>query len=73
LKPIVPDNVGLVYKHGVPIGLGAQFPVPPGVVLGGGYWVIPIGLFMGLGTFVLTQRAARGFLARWPKRRRPEL
>ena len=73
LKPIFPANVGIQYVHGFPIGVGAQFPLEPGTVLGGGYWVVPIGLFFGLGIFVATQRAARGFLTRWRKRWRPEL
>jgi len=67
LKPIFPANVGIQYVHGFPIGVGAQFPVAPGTVLGGGYWVVPIGLFFGLGIFVVTQRAARGFLTKWRK------
>ena len=34
----------------------------------GGYWVIPIGLFLGLGLLVLLQRGARRFLAWWRER-----
>jgi uncharacterized membrane protein len=50
LKPIFPNNVGVQYVHGIPIGLGAHFPLTPGTELGGGYWVIPISLFFGLET-----------------------
>ena len=69
LKPIFPDNVGVVYKHGIPVGLGAHFPLTPGTELRGGYWVIPFALFCGLGIFVGTHRGARHFLSRWRERR----
>lgn len=69
LKPIFPNNVGVQYVHGFPISLGAQFPLEPGTVLGGGYWVIPFALFCGLGIFVGTHRGARHFLTRWRERR----
>ena len=72
VKPIFPNNVGVVYKHGWPIGFGAQFPVEPGLVVAG-YWMIPVCLFCGLGIFVGTHRGARQFLTRWRNRRRPEL
>jgi uncharacterized membrane protein len=65
LKPIFPDNVGVVYKHGVPIGFGAQFPVHPGTMVEVGYWMIPFSLLCGLGIFVGTHRGARKFLAWW--------
>lgn len=69
LKPIFPSNVGVHYVHGFPIGLGAHFPLEPGVELRGGYWVIPFALFCGLGIFVGTHRGARRFLAWWRGRR----
>ena len=69
LKPIFPDNVGVQYVHGIPLGLGAHFPLTPGVDLRGGYWVIPVALFCGLGIFVGTHRGARRFLTRWRERR----
>lgn len=68
LKPIFPANVGIQYMNGFPIGPGAQFPLAPGVELRGGYWVIPIALFCGLGIFVGTHRGARRFLSWWRKR-----
>ena len=77
LKPVFPNNVG-IWVHDAatgewPFRLGASFPRLQGQHVIGGYWVIPVSLFLGLGLFVLTHRAARGFLARWSKRRRPEL
>jgi hypothetical protein len=71
LKPIFPDNVGVQYFHGWPISLGAHFPLEPGVQIGGGYWVIPVSLFCGLGIFVGTHRGARKFLAWWRASRMP--
>jgi uncharacterized membrane protein len=72
LKPIFPNNVGVAYKGGIPIGFGAQFPVEPGLVPAG-YWMVPVCLVCGLGIFVGTHRGARLFLSRWRNRRRPEL
>ena len=69
LKPIFPANVGVQYVHGFPIGLGAHFPLEPGIELRGGYWVIPFALFCGLGIFVGTHRGARRYLAWWRARR----
>ena len=68
LKPIFPNNVGIQFVHGIPIGLGAHFPASPDLDVRGGYWVIPIALVCGLGIFVGTHRAARRFLGRF---RRP--
>ncbi|HMF93852.1 MAG TPA: hypothetical protein VKE96_06140 [Vicinamibacterales bacterium] len=69
LKPIFPNNVGVQYVHGLPVGLGAHFPLEPGVQLGGGYWIIPFAAACGLGIFVGTSRGARRVLARWRERR----
>jgi hypothetical protein len=69
LKPIFPDNVGVQYVHGYPLGIGAHFPLNPGTELGGGYWVIPFALLCGLGIFVGTHRGARRYLAWWRARR----
>ena len=69
LKPIFPDNVGVQYVRGFPVGLGAHFPLRPGIDLRGGYWVIPVALFCGLGIFVGTHRGARRFLSWWRERR----
>ena len=69
LKPIFPQNVGLLSRHGVPFALGAQFPVAPDTVVAGGYWIIPTALAIGLAILVGTHRGARRFLARWRERR----
>ena len=69
LKPVFPDNVGIQYRLGLPVGLGAHFPVSPGTDLRGGYWIIPIALFFGMGIFVATHRGARKYLAWWRGRR----
>jgi len=68
LKPIFPNNVGVQYVRGFPVGVGAHFPREPGVELHGGYGLIPVALVCGLGVFVLTQRGARGFLSWWRNR-----
>jgi uncharacterized membrane protein len=73
LKPVFPNNVGLLVVNGVPISFGAQFPMPPGGTVYGGYWIIPISIACGVAVLVLTHRAARRYLASWRKRRRPEL
>jgi uncharacterized membrane protein len=69
LKPIFPNNVGIQFVHGVPVGLGAHFPMSPDIDLRGGYWIIPIALFFGLAIFVGTQRGARRYLSWWRGRR----
>ena len=69
LKPIFPENVGIQFVNGIPVGLGAHYPLEPGLDLRGGYWVIPIALASGLGILVGTHRGARKFLAWWRNRR----
>jgi uncharacterized membrane protein len=69
LKPIFPDNAGIQFVHGIPIGFVAQFPVSPNMDLRGGYWVIPLALAFGLGALVITHRCARKYLAWWRDRR----
>lgn len=69
LKPVFPNNVGFQFVHGVPVGLGAHFPMSPDIDLRGGYWIIPIALFFGLAIFVGTQRGARRYLSWWRGRR----
>lgn len=68
IKPLFPQNAGIVMKHGWPIGVGAQFPAPA-EPLRGGYWIIPICLIIGFGILVATHRGARGFLNRWREKR----
>lgn len=69
LKPIFPQNVGFEFVHGVPVGLGAHFPLSPDIDVRGGYWVVPIAVFCGLAVFTLTHRGARRYLAWWRGRR----
>jgi uncharacterized membrane protein len=69
LKPIFPDNVGVVFINGIPVALGAHFPLEPGVDLRGGYWLVLVAALCGLGVFVATHRAARRLLSRWRERR----
>ncbi len=71
LKPIFPDNVGFWVVNGpgsMPTSLGIKFATDQQPA--GGYWVILIGLFFGLGLLVLSQRGARRFLASWRGRRK---
>jgi uncharacterized membrane protein len=69
LKPIFPDNVGVLYMNGIPVALGAHFPAEPGIEVRGGYWLVLVAVLCGLGVFVATHRAARRFLSRWRERR----
>jgi hypothetical protein len=39
------------------------FPARPGEHVVGGYWVIPIALFIGLGILVLNHRGTKKFLS----------
>jgi uncharacterized membrane protein len=68
LKPLFPQNVGLIVVDGVPRSFGADFPLPVGAEVWGGYWVIPICAAIGLGLLVLTHRGARAFLGWWRAR-----
>jgi uncharacterized membrane protein len=61
LKPIFPNNIGLWLHEGV--SLGGRFPAPPGVAPLGGYWVIPICLFVGLLLLIVTHKLARRWVA----------
>jgi len=76
LKPIFPENVGLWVRDGheslraeFPWRLGGQFPIPAGQHVVGGYWVIPICLFLGLLVLVLNHRGTMKFLGWWRNRR----
>jgi hypothetical protein len=71
LKPIFPNNVGLLYDHGQLRGLGAHFPVEPWQVVAGGYWIIPVALAAGLVVLVATHRVARRWLG-WFRERRDQ-
>src|SRR3954471_5522901 len=73
LKPIFPNNVGLIAANGGVRVLGAQFPLPPGAEVYGGYWVIPLSIAAGVAVLVSAHTTTRHYLASWHKRRRPEL
>jgi len=73
LKPIFPNNVGLIVRNGGPWQLGAQFPLPPGATVHGGYWIIPVSIACGVGVLVFAHTTTRHYLTAWGKRRRPEL
>jgi uncharacterized membrane protein len=62
LKPIFPNNVGIQFIHGVPVGLSAHFPVGD-ADLRGGYWIVPLAVLFALGVFTGTHRGARRFIA----------
>ncbi len=61
LKPIFPNNVGVQFIHGLPVGLGAHFPAGD-ADLRGGYWVVPLAVLFALGIFTVTHRGARRFI-----------
>jgi len=76
LKPIFPNNVGAWVRTGheslrteFPWRLAAQFPIPPNEHVVGGYWVIPICLFLGLLVLVVNHRGTVRFLRWWRSRR----
>jgi uncharacterized membrane protein len=73
LKPIFPNNVGLLVVDGVPRSFGAQFPPPAGGTFQGGYWIIPLSIACGVAVLVLAHKAARRYLSSFRKRRPPEL
>jgi hypothetical protein len=68
LKPIFPQNVGLLLRDGVPVALGAVSTIGPGVEVVGGYWIIPLCLLGGGLTMLVTHRLARAFVAWWRDR-----
>ncbi len=69
LKPVFPDNVGLIVQDGVPRAFGFVSDLSAGAEVRGGYWVIPIALALGLGLLVLTHGwAKRTLLACQAKR-----
>ena len=73
LKPIFPNNVGLIGFETGRWSLGAQFPLPPGATVHGGYWIIPLSIVCGVGVLVFAHTATHHYLAAWRKRQRPEL
>jgi uncharacterized membrane protein len=70
LKPIIPNNVGLMVLDGIPRGFGVFEPLPAGAEVWGGYWIIPVLTALGLAALVLTHRGATRFLGWWRIRTR---
>lgn len=68
LKPIFPQNVGLILRDGIPVAVGAVFPLAPGSEVVGGFWLIPVCLLFGSITLMGTHRMARAFVAWWRTR-----
>ena len=64
LKPLFPLNVGIHVRNGIPMAIGAIFPVPAGTEVAGGYAIIPVCLFAGALILTLTHKGARAFIAR---------
>jgi hypothetical protein len=69
LKPVFPENVGLIRVDGRFRSLGIDFGLPPGATVEGGYWIIPISAVLGVAALWITHRAARRVLRRWQERR----
>ena len=69
MKPLAPDNVGLIRLDGRFHSFGINFGLPPGTTVEGGYWIIPISIVLGITLLVVTHRAARRVLRRWQARR----
>jgi len=68
LKPVFPNNTGVVLVDGSPRGFGIMGDLPPGAQMWGGYWLIPILIALGVSILVLTQRGATRFLVWWRAR-----
>jgi uncharacterized membrane protein len=68
LKPIFPNNVGLIMRDGVPTAFGAVSSIGSGVEVVGGYALIPLCLLAGSITLLVTHRLARAFVAWWRER-----
>lgn len=73
LKPIFPDHVGFWSRdgwHGMPTNLQIRLALQPNEHPAGGYWVIPLCIFAGLGLVAASYLGGRGFLKWWRKRHR---
>jgi uncharacterized membrane protein len=69
-KPIFYNNIGFFTLNGKFRGFGFEFGLPAGTEAHGGYWIMPIALFAGVATLVVTQRISRRTLA-WMRSRKP--
>lgn len=72
LKIVAPANVGLIVVRGIPVAIGAVFPVPEDAVIMGGYWIVPVTLLAGAAALIFTHRAARSVVGRWLARLRAD-
>jgi uncharacterized membrane protein len=73
LKPIFPNNVGVILVDGQFRGVGAQFWLPPNAEAQFGWVVAGVGAVGGALLVVLTHRAARAYLEHVRERRRQRL
>jgi len=71
LKPIFPNNVGVLFTDGEFRGIGAQFWLPPNSEARFGWIVAAACAVGGSVLLVLTRRLARAYLERVRERRRP--
>ena len=69
LKPIFPNNIGFFTLNGQPRGFGLEFGLPAGTETHGGYWIMPLGILVGMAVLVVTQRLSRRTLA-WMRARK---
>ena len=65
LKPVFPENVGIVMVNGIPRSFGYFDNLPAGTTAYTGYWIIPICIVLGLVILVVSHRAAKRFLGWW--------
>ena len=77
MKPFAPSRVGLWHLNGDPdnfslvLGLGSGSP-PPGTELLG-WWIMPLGLLIGIGLFLLTARFGLWSLRKFQRMRSTQL
>lgn len=64
-KPFAPERVGLWKTGPDSVSLTLGFADPPSGTELLGWWIVPLGLLMGTGIFLLTARAAGWFLQRF--------
>jgi uncharacterized membrane protein len=68
LKPIFPNNVGFFFVNGTLRSFGAEFFLDPATEVRGGYWIVPVALFIGAVLLLVTHALARRLLAWWKRR-----
>lgn len=65
LKPIFPQNVGLILRDGVPTAFGAVSSIGPGTEVVGGYGLVPLSLLAGAAILLVTHRLSRALVSWW--------